>query len=128
MIRATRLRARRRAHRRARLRAEAAYRAETEAAMDRLILRDLLAIERTKLANERTVLSYVRTGFACLAGTLTLVHLFDTPAALWSAAALALGGVALFALGALRYRQAARLVRSYALRGDPPDPTRLPGA
>ena len=128
MIRAARLRARRRAgHLAAARRAEAAHLADVEAAMDRLILRDLLAIERTKLANERTVLSYVRTGFACLAGALTLFQLFATPASRWSALALAVAGLALFVLGARRYRLAGRLVQGYARRGNPPDPAAPPG-
>lgn len=43
-----------------------------------LILRDLLAIDRTKLANERTLLSYLRTSFAFAAGAITLIKLFDS--------------------------------------------------
>ena len=117
MIRSVRLSARRRAARRA----DAVQAAETKAAMDRLILRDLLAIERTRLANERTILAYARTGFACLAGALTLVQLFETSGARASAAALAVAGVALFALGVRRYRIVGQLVRGYALRGDPPE-------
>lgn len=41
-----------------------------------LILRDELAIDRTRLANERTFLSYLRTAlaFAMVAGTL--LHLY----------------------------------------------------
>lgn len=38
-----------------------------------LILRDWLAIERTKLANERTFLAYFRTAFVFLATGLTLL-------------------------------------------------------
>lgn len=36
---------------------------------------DWLAIERTKLANERTFLAYFRTAFAILAGGITIVRL-----------------------------------------------------
>lgn len=45
-----------------------------------LILRDLLAIDRTKLANERTLLAYLRTSFAFAAGAVTLLKLFDSQA------------------------------------------------
>lgn len=38
-----------------------------------LILRDWLAIERTKLANERTFLAYFRTAFVFLATGLTFL-------------------------------------------------------
>ncbi|MGR3809151.1 DUF202 domain-containing protein [Jiulongibacter sp. NS-SX5] len=40
-----------------------------------LILRDWLAIERTKLANERTFLAYFRTAFVFLATGLTFLKL-----------------------------------------------------
>lgn len=40
---------------------------------DELILRDWLALDRNKLANERTLLAYVRTGLSfMLLGTLML--------------------------------------------------------
>ena len=40
---------------------------------DRIILRDHLAMERTKLANERTLLSYLRTSLYLLLGGTGLV-------------------------------------------------------
>lgn len=40
-----------------------------------LILRDWLAIERTKLANERTFLAYFRTAFVFLATGMTFLKL-----------------------------------------------------
>jgi putative membrane protein len=36
---------------------------------------DRLAIERTKLANERTFLAYFRTAFALMAGGVTIIRL-----------------------------------------------------
>lgn len=42
-----------------------------------LILRDELAIDRTRLANERTFLSYVRTSLALGAVGGTLLHLYS---------------------------------------------------
>lgn len=42
-----------------------------------IILRDYLAMERTKLANERTLLSYVRTSLYLLLGGLALLGLED---------------------------------------------------
>ncbi len=41
---------------------------------EELILRDLLAVERTVLANERTFLAYVRTALAFAAGGVSLIH------------------------------------------------------
>lgn len=43
-----------------------------------LVLREHLAIERTKLANERTLLTYIRTGLYFLVAGSTLGHFVDT--------------------------------------------------
>jgi putative membrane protein len=45
---------------------------------EELILRDHLAAGRTDLANERTLLAYVRTALAVFAAGVTLVHFFDS--------------------------------------------------
>jgi putative membrane protein len=42
-----------------------------------LILRDVLAIDRTRLANERTLLAWLRTGLMLLVSGVTLVKLFE---------------------------------------------------
>ncbi|WP_317129912.1 DUF202 domain-containing protein [Psychroflexus aestuariivivens] len=42
---------------------------------ERIILRDHLAMERTKLANERTLLSYLRTSLYLLLGGTALLSL-----------------------------------------------------
>lgn len=44
-----------------------------------LEIRDNLAMERTKLANERTFLSYTRTAMAMILGGLTFIKFFDDP-------------------------------------------------
>jgi len=43
-----------------------------------LVLREYLAIERTRLANERTLLTYIRTGLYFLVAGSTLGHLIKT--------------------------------------------------
>ncbi|MEI6222216.1 MAG: DUF202 domain-containing protein [bacterium] len=42
-----------------------------------LILRDQLAIDRTILANERTLLSYYGTGITLLVSSITLIKFFE---------------------------------------------------
>ena len=42
-----------------------------------LILRDMLAADRTVLANERTFLAYLRTALAFLISGVSLLHFFD---------------------------------------------------
>ncbi|MCI0499055.1 MAG: DUF202 domain-containing protein [Planctomycetales bacterium] len=49
-----------------------------------LILRDELAIDRTRLANERTFLAYVRTALALAIVGGTCIHLFPNSRPLFS--------------------------------------------
>lgn len=42
---------------------------------EEIILRDYLALERTKLANERTLLSYIRSSLYLLVGGIAVIQL-----------------------------------------------------
>jgi putative membrane protein len=54
--------------------------------LSELILRDQLALDRTRLANERTLLAYVRTAFMLLVAGATALKLFvDTPGVILTA-------------------------------------------
>lgn len=44
-----------------------------------LVLREFLAIERTRLGNERTLLAYIRTGLYFLVAGSTLGQVMQTP-------------------------------------------------
>ncbi|MCB1735893.1 MAG: DUF202 domain-containing protein [Gammaproteobacteria bacterium] len=44
---------------------------------DQVILRDVLAIDRTRLANERTLLAWLRTALMFLVSGVTLIKLFQ---------------------------------------------------
>lgn len=73
-----------------------------------LTLRDELAIDCTRLANERTFLAYLRSGMALLIAGITIIH-FARPG--WfQIAGLALLPVGLAAglIGLIRYRQMGR--------------------
>lgn len=85
-----------------------------EYALRRLILRDYLAIERTRLANERTILAYLRTVLALLAGAVTLLHFFDTAAARITGWLLLPVAFVILALGAVRYARVRRRIEGYA--------------
>lgn len=80
----------------------------------RLILRDYLAVERTRLANERTVLAYLRTTLALAAGAVTLLHFFDTAAARITGWLLLPIAFVILAFGAVRYVSVRRRVQGYA--------------
>ena len=46
---------------------------------EQIILRDYLAIERTRLANERTFLSYIRSSLYLLLASIAFFQLIDFP-------------------------------------------------
>jgi putative membrane protein len=74
-------------------------------ANEELILRDLLAMDRTALANERTLLSYIRSALALAAAGAGLIHFLDavlTEILGWALIPLA---AALAVVGVQRYLQ-----------------------
>jgi|SRR5687768_9949738 len=75
-----------------------------------LVLREYLAIERTKLANERTLLTYIRTGLYFLVAGSTLGHLIDT--AFWNrmGVPVIVVGAIIMALGFIRFLQVGRKI------------------
>jgi putative membrane protein len=68
-----------------------------------LVLREYLAIERTRLANETTLLAYIRTGLYFLIAGSTFGHLVESQ--FWNIAGtpLVLIGLIIMLLGVIRY-------------------------
>lgn len=86
-----------------------------------LILRDELAIDRTLLANERTVLAYLRGSLTLVIAGVTFLHFFDKGILLYVGALCLPLGVAAGILGVLRYRKmdrSIRMVRESLSRGE----------
>lgn len=72
----------------------------------RLILRDKLAIDRTRLANERTLLSWLRTALVLLISGATLLKLFEGVLAMQIVGAVLIPiGFVTGTFGLLRYRK-----------------------
>ena len=72
----------------------------------RLILRDKLAIDRTRLANERTLLSWLRTALMLLVSGATLLKLFNGVLAMQIVGAVLIPiGFVTGTFGVLRYRK-----------------------
>ena len=68
-------------------------------------MRDKLALERTRPANERTFLAYVRTALSLIAGAAVLFEFFSTsPSYMAVAWFLAVLGVIVFIIGIYRFR------------------------
>lgn len=70
---------------------------------------------RFLLANERTLLAWVRTGIALQAGGLALAHISDEDSARLIGVIIVLLGVATALIGYSRYRSADRAIRSARL-------------
>ncbi|MBT1703729.1 DUF202 domain-containing protein [Chryseosolibacter indicus] len=70
-----------------------------------LVLREYLAIERTKLANETTLLAYIRTGLYFVVAGSTLGHLIDT--LFWKLTGVPLIAIGIFVMlmGILKYKR-----------------------
>lgn len=82
---------------------------------DRLILRDHLALERTRLANERTFMAYIRSALYLVIGGLALVQLEGHGDLAW-VGFTALGLSVVFALvGLVRFYTLRRQLDSYYL-------------
>jgi len=88
--------------------------AQNKAKLD-LILRDTLAIERTRLANERTLLAFFRTGLSLI---ITALAIFEFKDDLWyfrSAWGLIGVGLVVIVIGIINYLiTKRRLASSYS--------------
>lgn len=75
------------------------------------VLRDQLALERTRLANERTMLAYVRTSFMLIVSGATALKLFaDTPGVVVTAVSFIVLGVFAGLFGAWRFVSVRRTI------------------
>ena len=72
--------------------------------MDRSVIREKLDAARTKLANERTLLSYVRTSLALIVAGITFIRFFDYSIIIYLGWIFLPFGVINFVLGIVRYR------------------------
>lgn len=70
-----------------------------------LILRDYLALERTRLANERTLFSYIRTSLYLLTAGIGIFQIESISHLYWLAWVCVISGIILFFLGIIRFRQ-----------------------
>lgn len=78
---------------------------------DLLSLTDRLALQRTRLANERTFLTYVRTSLAMLGFGLVLIQLHPVRTGLLGYGAVTAAAV-LISIGFVRFRQRRREIEA----------------
>lgn len=70
---------------------------------EKIILRDYLALERTTLANERTLFSFIRTSLYLLVGGIGLIKLKDFESLRWLGELAIVISVLLVIYGLVRY-------------------------
>jgi putative membrane protein len=80
---------------------------------DRLILRDHLALERTRLANERTFMAYVRSALYLVIGGLALIQLEGHGELKWVGVTALVLSVIFAAIGMVRFYTLRRQLDSY---------------
>jgi len=86
---------------------------------EKVILRDYLAIERTRLANERTLMSYVRSSLYLLLGSIAFFQLKDFPNFKYLAIASLVFSAIFFIIGVYRFTVLKRsLKRLYYMSED----------
>lgn len=79
-----------------------------------LILRDFLALDRTHLANERTLLSYFRSGLTMVIAGVSGYNIFQNIYMKLSGVGFAVGGLSLAAYGIFRYTQMDKRLKKVA--------------
>ncbi len=80
---------------------------------EEIILRDFLALERTRLANERTLLAYLRTSLYMVLGGIAFLQLKDFASIRWLGyVTIGLAGV-FIVTGIVRFYHLRRSMREY---------------
>ena len=76
-----------------------------------VVIQDRLAMDLTSLANERTLLMYVRTALGFLAAGVALIHFFENPWMVVAGWALIPLGFACAIFGVARYNHVRNVLR-----------------
>lgn len=80
---------------------------------EKIILRDYLALERTKLANERTLFAYIRTSLYLLLAGLTFIQLKTFASVLWIGILSIFFSVILLWIGIVRFKKLNKQLNTY---------------
>lgn len=83
---------------------------------EKIILRDYLALERTRLANERTLFSYIRTSLYLLTVGMGILEIKSIQH-LWAVAWICLVvSIVLFVIGVYRYYQLKKYLNTFSYK------------
>lgn len=78
-----------------------------------LMLRDHLALERTRLANERTLFAYLRTSLYLLTAGIGIFQVESISRLDGLAWICIIAGIVLFVLGIIRFRRMRKCLKGY---------------
>ncbi len=78
-----------------------------------IILRDYLALERTRLANDRTLFSYIRTALYLILAGLAFMQMTDFRAIKWTAPIFFLLSLVILIAGVTKYFQMKNKIKRY---------------
>lgn len=92
---------------------------------DEIILRDYLALERTKLANERTLLAYIRSSLYMILGGIAFLQLKDFEGTRWVGYATLGVSVIILLIGIYRYLQIKYRLSEYYYRKGAESPEKM---
>ncbi|WP_217363250.1 DUF202 domain-containing protein [Winogradskyella undariae] len=87
-----------------------------------VILRDYLAIERTRLANERTLLSYVRSSLYLLLGAIALFELKEFSNFQYLALTAIIFSILFFIIGIYRFTLLKKSLKRVYYKSEEKDP------
>src|SRR5690554_7603228 len=78
-----------------------------------IILRDYLALERTRLANERTLFSYIRTALYLTLGGIAFMQMHEFKTIKWLAPICFVLSIVILVTGVVKYILMKRGLRKY---------------
>lgn len=78
-----------------------------------LLLRDVLAVDRTILSNERNLLAYIRTSLALLVTGATLIHFFGGVLFQIAGWVFIPAGISVLVIGVNRYRNVKQTIEQF---------------
>lgn len=85
---------------------------------EKIILRDYLALERTRLANERTLFAYIRTSLYLFLGGIAVLQLEDFDKIIWLGYVLLVLSVAVLVTGLLTFKRLKKKLRKFYVSGN----------
>lgn len=89
------------------------YRRKREFKRNQIILRDHLSLERTRLANERTFMAFVRTSLYLIVGGIAFLKVEELQSIQWLGYVCFLISIIVLVIGIMKYIRLRKDLRGY---------------